>query len=106
MQIIRGTTPTIVITVTSELDFTKIQQVWVYISQQNKVKVDKLISDVSFDPENKQISVRLEQDDTLALKANSEALFQIRLLLNDDTALATVASEVDVIEVYKGGVIE
>ena len=106
MQIIRGTTPTIVITVTSELDFTKIQQVWVYISQQNKVKVDKLISDVSFDPENKKISVRLEQDDTLALKANNEALFQIRLLLNDDTALATVASEVDVIEVYKGGVIE
>lgn len=106
MQIIRGTTPTIVITVTSELDFTTIQQVWVYISQQNKVKVDKLISDVSFDIENKKISVRLEQEDTLALKANSEALFQIRLLLNDDTALATVASEVDVIEVYKGGVIE
>ena len=106
MQIIRGTTPTIVITVTSELDFTTIQQVWVYISQQNKVKVDKLISDVSFDIENKKISVRLEQEDTLALKANNEALFQIRLLLNDDTALATVASEVDVIEVYKGGVIE
>lgn len=106
MQIIRGTTPTIVITVTSELDFTTIQQVWVYISQQNKVKVDKLISDVSFDIENKKISVRLEQEDTLALKANNEALFQIRLLLNDDTALATVASDVDVIEVYKGGVIE
>lgn len=106
MRIIRGTTPTITITVTSELDFTAIQQVWVYISQQNKVKIDKLISDVSFDPENKQILVTLTQDDTLALKAGSEALFQIRLLLNNGTALATVASKVDVLEVYKGGVIE
>ena len=106
MRIIRGTTPTITITVTSELDFTTIQQVWIYISQQNKVKIDKLISDVSFDPENKQILVTLSQDDTLALKAGSEALFQIRLLLNNETALATVASKVDVLEVYKGGVIE
>ena len=106
MRIIRGTTPTITITVTSELDFTAIQQVWVYISQQNKVKIDKLISDVSFDPENKQILVTLSQDDTLALKAGNEALFQIRLLLNNGTALATVASRVDVLEVYKGGVIE
>ena len=106
MRIIRGTTPTITITVTSELDFTTIQQVWIYISQQNKVKIDKLISDVSFDPENKQILVTLSQDDTLALKAGSEALFQIRLLLNNETALATVASKVDVLEVYKGVVIE
>ena len=106
MQIIRGTTPTITITVKSELDFTTIQQVWVYISQQNKVKIDKVISDVSFDPENKKIEVTLSQDDTLALKAGNEALFQIRLLLNNETALATVASKVTVIEVYKDGVIE
>ena len=72
MEIIRGTTPTIIITITSELDFTTIQQVWVYISQQNKVKIDKLISDVSFNPEEKKISVTLTQEDTLALKANSD----------------------------------
>lgn len=106
MEIIRGTTPTIEITVKSELDFDDIQQVWVYISQQNKVKVDKLISDVTLDSENKKISVLLSQEDTLALKSNSEALFQIRLLLTDETALATPAVKVKVIEVYKGGIIE
>lgn len=106
MEIIRGTTPTIIITVTSELDFTTIQQVWVYISQQNKVKIDKLISDVSFNPEEKKILVTLSQDDTLALKTGSETFFQIRLLLNNGTALATVASKVEVLEIYKGGVIE
>ena len=106
MEIIRGTTPTIIITVTSELDFTTIQQVWVYISQQNKVKIDKLISDVSFNPEEKKILVTLSQDDTLALKTGSETFFQIRLLLNNGNALATVASKVEVLEIYKGGVIE
>lgn len=110
MQIIRGTTPTIEITVKNELDFSTIQQVWVYISQQKKTKVDKLISDVIFDTENSKISVTLSQEDTLGLKANDNAnittLFQIRLLLNDGTALATVAKEVDVIEIYKEGIIE
>lgn len=110
MQIIRGTTPTIEITIKNELDFSTIQQVWVYIAQQKKPKVDKQISDVVFDTENSKISVTLSQDDTLALKANDnsnlDTLFQIRLLLNNGTALATVATSVTVIEVYKDGVIE
>lgn len=105
MQIIRGTTPTITINVKSDIDMTAITQVWVYISQQKQVKVDKVISDVEIDVEHKKISVLLSQDDTLGLKAG-EALFQIRLLLNDGTALATVAGKTTVIEIYKGGVIE
>ena len=104
MKFIRGTTPTIEITVNSDIDLHQVAQVWVYISQQNKVKVDKLISDVTFDYEHKIIGVLLSQKDTLALRAG-DALFQIRLLLMDNTALATVASKVDVLEVYKGGVI-
>lgn len=106
MQLIRGTTPTIVITITNEMDLSTVQEVWVYIAQQNKVKVDKLLPDVTIDAENNKISVRLEQEDTLALKANQDALFQIRMLLTDETALATVATEIEVGEVYKGGVIE
>lgn len=106
MQIIRGTTPTIVITITNEMDLSTVQEVWVYIAQQNKVKVDKLLPDVTIDTENNKISVKLEQDDTLNLKANQDALFQIRMLLTDGTALATVATDVEVGEVYKGGVIE
>lgn len=110
MQIIRGTTPTIEITVKSEIDFSTIQQVWVYITQQGKPKVDKFISDAVLEPENSKISVRLSQEDTLALKSNEnvhfDTIFQIRLLLNDGSALATVGTKIKVFEIYKGGVIQ
>ena len=104
MQIIRGTTPTIKINIKSDIDLSKVIQVWVYISQRNVCKVDKKIEDVEIVVADKQIKVRLSQEDTLALRAE-EAMFQIRMLLDDETALATVASKVTVIEVYKGGVI-
>ncbi len=105
MNITQGTTPNIVITIKNDMDLTTIKEVWVYISQQNKVKVDKLLPDVTIDAENKTISVRLEQDDTLALK-EGEAFFQIRMLLNDDTALATAATKIGIVKVYKDGKIE
>ena len=49
MEIVRGTTPTIVITVKNEMDLTTIQEVWVYTAQQNKVKIDKLYQDVTIE---------------------------------------------------------
>lgn len=104
MQLIRGTTPTITINVKSDLDLSQIVSIWVYISQQNKVKVDKELTDVTIDTEHNQITVRLEQADTLELRAG-DALFQIRLLLADTTALATIAQKITIIEVYKQGVI-
>jgi len=104
MQITRGTTPTILINIKNDIDMTTIHQVWIYISQQNKVKVDKEISDVDMDTEKRQISLRLEQEDTLALKSG-DAFFQIRILLEDGTALATVANKISVIEIYKDGVL-
>lgn len=104
MQLIRGTTPSIVITVKSELDLQQVAEVWIYISQQNKVKVDKELSDVTFDYEEKTMTVTLTQEDTLALK-EGDALFQIRVLMMNGTALATFASEVEVVPIYKQGVI-
>ena len=105
MQLIRGTTPTLVINVKSDIDLTAITQVWVYISQRNVCKVDKKIEDVQIDPENKKILATLTQDDTLELSAG-DALYQIRLLLSNGTALATIASKATVAEIYKGGVIQ
>lgn len=105
MELIRGTTPTIIITVQTELDLHQVSEVWIYISQQNKVKVDKKITDVTFDYENRTISLVLSQEDTLELKAGQDSIFQIRLLLLDGTALATIGSKVTVREIYKGGVI-
>lgn len=105
MQLIRGTTPTIIINVKNEIDLHQVAEVWIYISQQNKVKVDKQLEDTTFDYEERTMTVTLSQDDTLVLK-EGEALFQIRLLLMDGTALATLASKVDVKPVYKQGVIK
>ena len=104
MQLIRGTTPTIIITVQTEIDLHQVAEVWIYISQQNKVRVDTQLEDVTFDYDHRKMSVTLTQNDTLALK-EGDALFQIRLLLLDGTALATLASKVDVKPVYKPGVI-
>lgn len=103
MELIRGTTPTIeVIVKDDDIDLHDIIQVWLYISQQKKVKVDKIITDVVFDYDNRIMRVKLDQNDTLELKAG-EAIIQIRLLLEDGTALATIASDVSIAEVYKDG---
>lgn len=105
MEIIRGTTPTIQITIQDEIDLEQIAQVWIYFSQRNEVKISKKLSDVSFNLEHHIISVKLEQEDTLALDADKATLFQIRLLLTDGTALGIEASDVKVYQIYKDGVI-
>ena len=107
MDIIRGTTPTIIVTVqTKEVDLSEVMSIWAYISQQNKVKIDKELCDVTIDTEHKTITLTLSQEDTLALRAGYDTIFQIRLLLEDGTALATPGAKVVVKEVYKGGVIQ
>lgn len=105
MEIIRGTTPTIQITIQDEIDLSQISEIWIYASQRNVIKFNKKLSDVTFDLEHRIISVKLGQEDTLALDADKSTLFQIRALLPDGTALATVASDVRVYEIYKDGVI-
>lgn len=106
MEIIRGTTPSIVISVKTDIDLSEVSSVWIYISQQNKVRFNKELTDVEIDTSEKTITAKLDQEDTLALKAGVEAFFQIRLLMEDGTALATKAEKVPVLEVYKDGVIE
>lgn len=103
MELIRGTTPTIeMIVKNDDIDLHNITQVWIYVSQQKKVKIDKLYDDVEFDYENRIMRVKFTQEDTLELKAG-EAIIQIRALLSDGTALATFASDVSIAEVYKEG---
>ena len=104
MQIIQGTTPTIVATVKSDIELSTVTELWFYISQSNRVIVDKTLEDVTIDTEEKTISCTLTQQDTLNLKPG-DALLQIRVFLNDEQALATVATKITVIKAYKGGVI-
>ena len=107
MQIIRGTTPTITVNVRSNINLSLVDEVWLYIYQQGNIVIDKQKSaqEVSIDQVNKKITTMLTQEDTLALKADVGALFQVRLLLSDSnhTALASLASNVVIKEIYKGG---
>ena len=102
-QLIRGTTPTFEITVKTEIDLHQVSEVWIYISQQNKVKVNKELEDVTFDYENRKMSITLTQDDTLGLK-EGDAILQIRLLMGD-VAMATIGHQIEVLPIYKDGVI-
>lgn len=104
MEIIRGTTPTIIISIQTEIDLSEVSAAWIYISQQNKVRVNKELSDIEIDTEEKTLTIVLTQEDTLNLKAGIDTLFQIRLRLND-TALATTATKIVVKEIYKEGII-
>lgn len=103
-QLIRGTTPTFEITVKTEIDLHQVSKIWIYISQQNKVKVNKELKDVTFDYENRKMSITLTQDDTLGLK-EGDAILQIRLLMGD-VAMATIGQQIEVLPIYKDGVIE
>ena len=105
MQIIRGTTPTVTINVRSEIDLSQVTDIWVYIYQQNEIVIDKQLADVQIDAAARKITVSLSQEDTLSLKAGVGALFQVRLLLSGGIAIATLATNVAIKEVYKGGII-
>lgn len=104
MDLIRGTTPTIYINIRDEIDLSKVVTIWIYVYQNNSIKICKELSDVSINIQDRQIIVELSQVDTLSLK-RGDALFQIRILLNDGTALATKASNIHIDEIYKDGVI-
>ena len=104
MQIYRGATPTIKINVRSTIDLSDVTALWAYIYQEGSIKVNKELSDVTIDTTNNRITLTLTQQDTLGLKADMGALFQIRLLL-DGVALVSPATNIVVRETYKGGVI-
>lgn len=102
MRIIRGTTPTIIINIKNDIDLSQVVEAWVYFSQRDKVRIDKITSDITILPSEKKMQVTLTQEDTLNLK-EGDALFQVRLLFSDGTALATKGSDVEVYQIYKGG---
>lgn len=100
----RGTTPTLVFKLDTELDLTTLTQVWVTI-QNGETQYNYDITMVTIDNEDKTLSVSLTQEDTLAYK-KVISLAQIRLLTSDGKALATNVVDINIHNVLKGGVIE
>ena len=105
-RLIRGTTPTITFEVTSEMDLTKLTEIW-FTLQDSMTSEDKTykLSDnnVVVDSENMTISVQLTQDDTLEFKSN--ICVQIRALDEDGLAYASPVLDVALSDILKGGVI-
>ena len=105
---IRGTTPTHVfckLPITSD----KIKQLWVSYFQNGEEVLTKDISSATFtdDPEEETciLEVTLSQEDTLLFDYGNASV-QLRLLLVDDTALASDEVPLCVKRIIKDGVID
>lgn len=105
---IRGTTPKHLF---SELPFAAddVKQIWITYFQNGKDVLTKDITSVELtdDPESETstAAVQLSQQDTLLFTGGS-ATIQLRVLLNDDTALASNEVVIDVGRIIKNGPIE
>lgn len=99
----RGTTPTIVLTLDTDLPLNNIAELWVTFKA-STVEVTKDLSEVLLDSENKTITVELSQEDTLKLY-NGICEVQVRFRTSSDLAYATSIATVDVNRILKGGVI-
>lgn len=101
----RGTTPTLIFRlIDTELDLTTIVQAWVTLKKTGTEKTWD-INSLTFDNEEKTITLSLSQEDTLDLPSG-RINAQIRLLTNSGAALATDVVIIDINDVLKGGVIE
>ena len=101
-EIIRGTTPVMEVVVGDAIDFSQVDELWVSIKQGSSIKVDKKKADVSIDTETGTISFRLTQKETLQFERGNAAQ-QLRVLMEDGTALATKPEKLEIIDVLKGG---
>ena len=85
-MITRGTTPTIVLTVTDfELKDTDV--IHLYFSQGNKIRLEKVTPDVRVD--SNKVMVTLTQEDTFKLKKGEEVKMRFRLKTLDGVVFAS-----------------
>lgn len=104
---IRGTTPTHVFTKLPVLS-TEIKEVWITYLQRGKEVLTKTIADADFidNPEEDTtiLQVTLSQEDTLKFNYGP-ATVQLRVLLIDNTALASDEVPIEVKRIIKDGII-
>lgn len=100
----KGTTPAINLYIDTDLSLTGMAQIWVTIKAETGDPVNWVKSDLLIDDTEKKITLTLSQLETLAL-ASGKAQIQVRLLTNDNKALATNICYFCISDVLKGGVI-
>lgn len=97
----RGTTPALLIRVKG-IEFKNIKRIIVTIRQKN-VLLD-YEDQLSVNKDGNSITVYMSQEETLRLKSGSAQL-QVRMLLLDETAVASNIVSVNVDEILREGVI-
>lgn len=106
-MIIRGTTPTIVFDIDTELDLNEIAELWITFKTKVGTRLREktfTLDDVSLDDEQKTITLPLTQEDTLHF-SESTMQVQIRLRLNNDLAYASDIVDTEIGKILKDGVI-
>lgn len=97
----RGTTPTLVFKL--PFDPKILSDVYITFVQENQMKLEKVIQDCELGSENKEIRVKLTQEDTLILAEEQYVYIQIRAKTQDGTAVASDIIRSFVAKILKDG---
>jgi len=101
----RGTTPTLYFHVTDDTDLNEIKEVWITLCNREISYNWKLTTDrVKIDVEKKMIYIELTQEETLAFQIGM-AVAQVRVLMNDDKAYASINIPLHIGNILKDGAI-
>ena len=101
---IKGTTPTLQFKLSIDTSTIQAAEIVVqYVDNNKETTIVKTLS--ACEVTQNTITTRLTQEETLQLPAPSVVYIQLRVLLNDRTALATEIQEVPVKRLLKEGVI-
>lgn len=100
----RGTTPTLIFELDTDLDLTAMSQVWVTIKDALGRPFNWEIDRLTLDNEHKRITLALTQQETLAMIPGI-AHVQIRMLTSDGVALTTYVEKFPLHMILKEGVI-
>lgn len=107
-MIIRGTTPTVVFNVKTDLDLSDIVELWITFKPKSADPRHRdmtyTLEDVTIDPLLKTISLFMSQEDTLAFNEKPYNV-QIRLRTSDDLAYASSIIEEPIGKILKDGII-
>ena len=103
---IRGTTPTITMKLPSKVSVSDIATAMVSIQQVGrKEKIDKNLSEMTTDPTNNLLMVKLSQEETLSLFAQKTTNLQLKVKTSDGTVLATYPMPIAVVDTINEEVI-
>ena len=98
---IRGTTPTLIFTTPYPMDM--IKSGYITFTMRGDILLDISVNDESVSISDNAISVTLTQEQTLMFDTNSKNLIQIRLVLSDNSVVASNIVTLAVCRILKDG---